>query len=111
MAFPQDAMLLGRTPYGRLPPLAINSEFFPAANPLLGVHVLEFAGLEDFAAILTFHKLGIFVATDNLNAEMLARLLRDCDGRRRRRLWTHKSGSAPETAPVRRDRLAGFRSF
>jgi hypothetical protein len=43
---------------------------------LFDVHVFEFAGFEDLAAILALDELGIFIAAHNLNAKMFARLLR-----------------------------------
>lgn len=51
-------------------------ELFAAADALFGVHVLEFAGFEDFSAVFAFHEFGIFIAADNLHTEMLAGLLR-----------------------------------
>jgi hypothetical protein len=41
----------------------------------LDAHVLEFAGLEDLAALKAFYELGIFIAAHDLYARMLARLL------------------------------------
>jgi hypothetical protein len=38
-------------------------------------HVLEFAGLEDFAALEALHELGVFFAAHDLHARVLARLL------------------------------------
>jgi len=38
-------------------------------------HVFEFAGFEYFAAFQAFHKLGVFFATHDLHAWMLAGLL------------------------------------
>jgi hypothetical protein len=50
-------------------------ELFAAADALFGVHVLEFAGFEDFSAVLAFHEFGIFIAADDLHAQMLTGLL------------------------------------
>ena len=52
-------------------------ELLAAADPLFGVHILEFAGFEDFPAVLALDKFGIFVAAHDLNAKMLAWLLPD----------------------------------
>jgi hypothetical protein len=51
------------------------SEFFAAADPLFDIHVLEFAGLKDFPAILAFNEFAIFIAADDLHTRVLARLL------------------------------------
>jgi hypothetical protein len=40
---------------------------------LFDAHVLQFAGLEDFATFQTLYKLGVFVAAYNLHARVLAR--------------------------------------
>jgi hypothetical protein len=56
------------------------------------IHVLEFAGLEDLAAFLTLDKLRILVASYDLYARMLARLLLVTALRRSGRLWRHKYG-------------------
>jgi hypothetical protein len=63
---------------------ARNSELF--AGTLFDAHVFEFAGLEDFAAILAFDKFGVLVATDNLHTKVLAGLLLAGVLRRRGRL-------------------------
>jgi hypothetical protein len=60
------------------------SRFF--FNSLFDVHVLELAGLEDLSALLAFDELGIFVAADDLHAQMLAGLRRLYVLRRRGRL-------------------------
>jgi hypothetical protein len=44
------------------------------ARLFFDVHILEFAGLENFAAILAFHEFGILIAADNLHAKVLAGL-------------------------------------
>jgi hypothetical protein len=46
-----------------------------AFSAFFDAHVLEFAGLEDFAAFETFHELGVFIAAHDLHPRMLARLL------------------------------------
>ena len=55
------------------PRVAIRSRF--RGVRLFDVHVFEFAGLEDLAALLALDELGIFVAADDLHARMFARLL------------------------------------
>jgi hypothetical protein len=42
----------------------------------LDVHVLEFAGFEDLAALLALDELRIFIAAHDLHAEVLAGALR-----------------------------------
>jgi hypothetical protein len=46
-----------------------------AIHALFDAHVLQFAGLEDLAALQALHELGIFVAAHNLHARMFARLV------------------------------------
>ncbi|HWO31608.1 MAG TPA: hypothetical protein VNO32_22670 [Candidatus Acidoferrum sp.] len=41
-------------------------------DALFDTHVLQFAGLEDFAALEAFHKLGVLVAGDDLHARVFA---------------------------------------
>ncbi len=41
-------------------------------DALFDTHVLQFAGLEDFAALEAFHELGVFVAGDDLHAWVFA---------------------------------------
>ena len=53
---------------------------------LFYVHVFEFAGLEDLAALLTFDEFRILVPADDLHAGVLARLLRITAWRRSGRL-------------------------
>jgi hypothetical protein len=50
------------------------------------VHVFEFAGLEDLAALLALDELRIFIATDDLHTRVLTRLLHICALRGKRRL-------------------------
>jgi hypothetical protein len=57
-------------------------------------HVLEFAGLKDFAALKAFHEFGIFVSAHNLHPWMFARLLAGVR-RSRKRLGGHKYGNKP----------------
>jgi hypothetical protein len=52
---------------------------------LLDAHVLEFAGLEDLAALEAFDEFSVFLAAHDLHAWMLARLL-VCVLRMRQRL-------------------------
>src|SRR6059058_3692017 len=40
---------------------------------LFNVHVLEFTGLEDFAALQAFHVFGVIIARNDLHARVLAR--------------------------------------
>ena len=66
---------------------------FAFLNSFLNVHVFEFAGFEDVAALYAFHELSVLVAAHDLNARVFARL----PWARiwlRRRLQSHKSGSA-----------------
>jgi hypothetical protein len=58
------------------------SEFLTCA--IFDVHVLELAGLEDFAAVLAFDELGVLIAAYDLHAKMLARLRLDVLRRRGR---------------------------
>ena len=76
---------------------------FALFNPLFDIHVLEFAGFEDFAAFLALDELRIFIAADDLHARMLAGLVHICALRRGGRVWIHKSGSSP-----RNRRTGGF---
>jgi hypothetical protein len=61
------------------------------------IHVFEFAGLEDFAALLALDELRILVSADNLHARVLAGLLH-ITYLRRGRLERHKSGRSPTTS-------------
>jgi hypothetical protein len=63
---------------------------------LFDIHILEFAGLEDFAAFLALDELRILVPANDLHARMLARLLGFRGWRRSGRLWGHKSGRFPQ---------------
>ena len=45
-----------------------------ALDAFFDAHVLQFAGLEDFAALEAFHELGVFVAADDLHAWVFAGL-------------------------------------
>ncbi|HYM75419.1 MAG TPA: hypothetical protein VE377_05515 [Candidatus Dormibacteraeota bacterium] len=45
---------------------------------LFDIHVLEFAGLEDFAALFAFNEFRLFVAAYDLYARMFARRLHTC---------------------------------
>jgi hypothetical protein len=57
-------------------------------------HVFEFAGFEDFTAFLAFDEFGVFFASDDLDARMLARRrVASLLGGWGRRGWSHKSGS------------------
>jgi len=86
------------------------SEVFAAADALFGVHVLEFAGLEDLAAVFTLNELGVFIAADDGHTKVLAGL-RVWFGRRSgRRLGRHKSGSAPQFHRAR-GKLAGISGY
>jgi hypothetical protein len=58
------------------------SELF--AGLFFDVHILEFAGFEDFAAVLAFNEFGVLIAADNLHAKVLAGLLGDVLSRRGR---------------------------
>jgi hypothetical protein len=78
---------------------------------LFDVHVLELARLEDFAAFLAFDEFGIFVAADNLYAEVLAGLRLACVLRGRGRLGGHKSGSATPKNRQERQIRGKFSNF
>jgi len=56
----------------------------------LDVHVLELAGLEDLATLYTLDKFGVFIATDNLYAQMFAGRFHTRILWRNRRLGTHR---------------------
>jgi hypothetical protein len=78
-------------------------------DALFDVHVFEFTGLEDLAAVFALDEFGVFVAADDLHTRMLARLRFTDVLRRRGRLGSHKSGSVQKRA---KDRFAGnFSSF
>jgi hypothetical protein len=65
---------------------------------LLDTHIFEFAGLENLAALQTFHVLGILVAAYDLDPGMFARLsLTDMwtvIGTRRGWLGSHNCGNS-----------------
>src|ERR1700686_4712448 len=61
---------------------------------LFDIHVFEFAGFEDFAALRALNELRILGSADNLHAWVLAGLLH-ITALRRGRLWGHKSGRSP----------------
>jgi hypothetical protein len=46
-----------------------------AFGAFFDAHVLEFARLEDFAALEALDELGVFIAAHDLHARVLARLL------------------------------------
>jgi hypothetical protein len=46
-----------------------------AGGTLFDVHVLEFTGLEDLAALFAFYEFSFVVAANDLHARVLARLL------------------------------------
>ena len=48
------------------------------ARALFDVHVFEFAGLEDLAAFFALDEFRILIATDNLDARVLAGWLHVC---------------------------------
>jgi cysteine desulfurase len=78
---------------------------------LFDVHVFEFTGLKDLAALHAFYELGVFFAGNDLDARVLALAHIDLLGRLRRTGWTHRfrslwrapgiallGGSSPELA-------------
>jgi hypothetical protein len=66
---------------------------------LFDVHVLKFAGLENFAALLALHELRVFVAAHNLNAWVPARCFDFCVLARNGRLGGHKIRKGWEISP------------
>src|ERR1051326_2745209 len=75
------------------------------------IHVLEFAGVEDVAALKALHKLGILVAGHDLHARMLAFHHVFLLGGTRRRDWCHKPGlltPRPDSAETKCRKLAVF---
>jgi hypothetical protein len=53
--------------------MGLSGSFGLVLDAFFDTHVLQFAGLEDLAALETFHKFGVFIATDDLHTRMLAR--------------------------------------
>jgi len=68
------------------------------ASPFLDVHVFEFAGFEDFAALFALDKLGVGVAAYDLHTRVLAGLRGACAWTCRGRSNCHKPGSAFSTS-------------
>jgi hypothetical protein len=82
---------------------------FAFLNSFLDVHVFEFAGFEDIAALHAFDEFGVLVAAYDLNARVFARLPWNRIWLRRR-LQSHKSGSAA-WLEKRRQESPNFRVF
>ena len=84
--------------------------FLPIAfDVLFDAHVLEFAGLEDLAALQAFHKLSVFFAAHNLHARMFTRSVVGVWWLGER-LCAHKSGSVALTN-LSRNRFAGISRY
>ncbi len=75
-------------------------------NSLLDVHIFEFAGFEDVAALDAFDEFSVLIAAHDLNARVFARLPWTCVWLRRR-LQSHKSGGVA-SSNERGARIAEF---
>jgi hypothetical protein len=65
---------------------------FVAELGLFDVHILEFAGIKDFATLEAFHEFRIFITGHDLHTGVLACPHALVFVRRLRRDWRHKSG-------------------
>src|SRR5579859_4913015 len=97
----------GLPPSRRRPEWGLDFAFLGA---LFDIHVFEFAGLEDLAALLALDELGILVSADNLHAGVLTRLFH-IPYLRRGRLRRHKSGRSPNEQKGGGDVFAGISRY